>query len=157
MFKKLALFSLAALFVTEAAAADEDTTTRRRRRRRKVIDEDDTGLTHDKYTRFLRFKRDNVFKIVDFSDLLFDGESDDWLKTADMMERILDQEKPDLVTLTGDLVAPKRDYADGIEAAIGNALRPIKSRGIPYAWTGGNKIPNVTNQRLQEIDSESGG
>lgn len=62
-----------------------------------------------------------------------------------------------MVILTGDIVKPKRSYNEGYEAQFGNAMKAIKSRKIPYAWTGGAKIPGYTYGQLKEIDNDFGG
>ena len=41
----------------------------------------DGGLTHHEYSRYLKFREDGSFKIVNFSDLLISDDSEDWLKT----------------------------------------------------------------------------
>ena len=117
----------------------------------------DGGLQHHKYTRYLKFNEDGKFKFVNFSDLMLDDGSEDWLKTQGLVEKILNQEEPDLVVLTGDIVKPMSDYENGFDSAFGSALQAIKQRKIPYVWTGGNPIDGLSNYELHEIDYLFGG
>ena len=61
---------------------------------------------------------------------------------------------PDLVVLTGDIVDPS--VQDEFSYHFSSALEIIKSRGIPYIWTGGNPVQGKTNQELHEIDYSYG-
>lgn len=94
---------------------------------------------------------------MNFSDLEMDDSSENWIKTSNMMERILDEVEPDLVILTGDIVKPKYEYTEGYAAQFGNAMKPIKDRKIPYAWTGGNPISDIDDEQLKAIDNNFGG
>ena len=67
---------------------------------------------------------------------------------------MLNKEKPDLVVLTGDMVDPA--YAKDYSYHFTSALELIKTRQIPYMWTGGSKIDDISNQKLQEIDYDYG-
>src|ERR1041384_7668106 len=52
----------------------------------------------------LRFRTDQTFTLVQFTDLHWkNGEPED-LKTRALMEQVLELEKPDLVLLTGDVI-----------------------------------------------------
>ena len=73
------------------------------------------------------------------------------------MDLILEQEKPDLVVLTGDIVKNQKKYEHGYDSLFGSAMQPIKKRKIPYVWTGGNEINNLSNYDLHEIDYTFGG
>jgi hypothetical protein len=84
----------------------------------------------------LRFRRDSRFRIVQFTDTHFcDGSAAD-RRTASLMERVLDVERPDLVALTGDVIDGAR--AGDPAAAWGAAVAPIVSRGLPWAAVFGN-------------------
>lgn len=62
-----------------------------------------------------------------------------------------------MVILTGDVVAIKESYENGYAALFGQAIQAIKTRKIPYAWTGGNPVPGYSNYDLHEIDYTTGG
>jgi 3',5'-cyclic AMP phosphodiesterase CpdA len=84
----------------------------------------------------LRFREDGTFTIVQFTDMHWhNGEPEDQ-RTRALLARTLDAEEPDLVALTGDVIAgngcddPAKSYRD--------AVAPIEERGIPWAATFGN-------------------
>ena len=110
--------------------------------------------THDQYSRSLKFNPDGTFKIVTFSDLALSDNSEDYLSTQGLIENVLNSEKPDLVVLTGDIVDPA--YADDFSYHFSSALELIKARQVPWVWTGGSKIPQLTNGDLHEIDYSHG-
>ncbi len=81
----------------------------------------------------LRFNADGTFKIVQLTDI-----HHKWGKKAsevsiELIEEVLDAEKPDFVIVTGDMV-----YADGALNSIDTIFQPIVRRGIPFAFTFGN-------------------
>ncbi len=84
----------------------------------------------------LRFRNDDTFTIVQFTDLHWqNGELEDQ-RTRALMERILDAERPDLVALTGDVIYgsecadPARSWRE--------VVAPIEERAIPWAAVFGN-------------------
>ncbi len=84
----------------------------------------------------LRFREDGTFTIVQFTDMHWhNGEPEDQ-RTRALIARTLDAEEPDLVALTGDIIAgsgcddPAHSYLD--------AVAPIEERGVPWAATFGN-------------------
>ncbi|KAI1313861.1 purple acid phosphatase [Mortierella claussenii] len=96
----------------------------------------------------LRFKQDGSFKIVQFADIhMATGPHSCHnvptsmscigdINTMEMMERMLDSEKPDLVVYTGDNV-------DGLTSndafsTIIKYSRPVIERGIPWTIVFGN-------------------
>lgn len=93
---------------------------------------------NDVETKTLRFNSDGTFKIVVLNDFQ-DTENTSELSLK-MLNKLLDQEKPDLVVLNGDQLCelyPSSSY-DNYTAAIGNILKPINSRGIPFIFNYGN-------------------
>jgi len=84
----------------------------------------------------LRFCGDGSFKIVQFTDTHWkNGDPNDWQTTA-LMASILDLEKPDLVVLTGDVLAGK-DCEDSL-ASLARCVTPMIEREIPWAMAFGN-------------------
>ena len=61
---------------------------------------------HSQYTRTLKFRDDGSFKIVTFSDIGMNDNSEDYLQTQSLLETVLSTESPDLVVLVGDIVDP---------------------------------------------------
>lgn len=84
----------------------------------------------------LRFGDDGRFTIVQITDAHFcDGGPDDQ-RTCALIERALDAERPDLVTLTGDFVDGSR--APDPARVWRDAVAPIETREIPWAAVFGN-------------------
>ena len=85
----------------------------------------------------LKFNENGKFKIVQFADC-----QDDALPRKamiDMMGAALDSEKPDLVVFTGDNITGGGSHGKILtNAAIKAVLRPVVSRGIPFAVVFGN-------------------
>jgi hypothetical protein len=84
----------------------------------------------------LKFDSSGNFKIVQFSDIQ-DGANTN-PQTIELMNRILDREKPNLVVLTGDNVDGKCKTAEDVKKAITNISVPMEKRSIPWAIVFGN-------------------
>lgn len=85
----------------------------------------------------LKFRADGVFKVVMFSDVQ-DGPILN-PKATELMERILDAEKPDMVVIAGDCIAGYScKSADEVKQAIACVAYPMETRKIPWAITFGN-------------------
>ena len=67
------------------------------------------------------------------------------------MEKILNNEDPDLVVFTGDVVDPACAAKD-FSYHFTSALELIKNRKIPYMWTGGSNIDGLSRMKMHEID-----
>jgi len=91
---------------------------------------------------------------VIFSDLALNSDSEDYLQTQGLIETVLSSENPDLVVLVGDIVDPA--HSDEYAFHFSSALELIKNMNVPWMWTGGNKIPDIDNGRLHEMDYEYG-
>jgi hypothetical protein len=84
----------------------------------------------------LSFRPDGRFLIAQFTDLHWHNGEEPDAKTRRMMERVLDAERPDLVALTGDVIAGSgcKDPAESVRQAVA----PMEERGIPWAAVFGN-------------------
>jgi len=84
----------------------------------------------------LRCREDGTFTIVQFTDLHWqNGEPEDW-RTRDLMERILDAERPDMIVFTGDII-----YGGGCAdplASVRDAVAAAVASGLPWAAVLGN-------------------
>lgn len=80
------------------------------------------------------FRPDGRFKIVQFTDVHWNGDTNNAPKSAAVMTAVLDAEKPDLVALTGDIVTT----TDGPNEKWNALLAPIVERKIPWAAVMGN-------------------
>lgn len=81
----------------------------------------------------LRFNPEGKLKIVQFTDIHYKHGKKASRAATEMMEEVLDAEKPDFVIITGDLV-----YAKGVAEALTELTAPITSRGLPWAMVFGN-------------------
>lgn len=79
------------------------------------------------------FNKDGKLKIVQFTDVHWVAGKPETADAAANMNRILDEEKPDLVIYTGDITTGK-PAKEGLD----KAFEPVVSRGIPFAATFGN-------------------
>lgn len=84
----------------------------------------------------LRFRTDGTFKIVQFNDTQDDELTD--RRTVELIEKVLDQEKPDFVVINGDVITGGCETRLAVKQAINNVVWPMESRRIPWAITYGN-------------------
>jgi hypothetical protein len=84
----------------------------------------------------MTFNPNGQFKIVQFTDLHWGDGDDNDRKTRELMQRVLAEERPDLVVVTGDMIEdgnctdPKR--------SIRQAVEPMEENGTPWALVFGN-------------------
>jgi 3',5'-cyclic AMP phosphodiesterase CpdA len=87
-------------------------------------------------SRRLQFRSDGTFTIVQFTDLHWQNGGPADRKTRNLMERVLREEQPDLIVLTGDIIfSPKA--ADPRKAFL-QAAAVAEQSGIPWAAVFGN-------------------
>jgi len=86
--------------------------------------------------RELRFRDDGTFKIVQFTDLHWTNGGEKDLATQSLMRRILEEERPDLAVLTGDVVYGKG--CDDPRWSWRQAVLPLEEAGVPWAVVFGN-------------------
>ncbi|MFD2117455.1 metallophosphoesterase family protein [Paenibacillus yanchengensis] len=105
----------------------------------------------------LRFRPDGTFKIVQFTDVHWQESDEADAKTKQVMEQVLDVEKPDFVMFTGDVIFSCMD-SDG-NATCSDPLRSLREavasvveRHIPWSLVFGNHDSefNITRQALME-------
>lgn len=90
----------------------------------------------------LQFNPDGKFKIVQFNDTQDDENID--RRTIELMEKVLDTEKPDFVVLNGDNITGGCDTPAEMKQAINNVAQPMEQRGIKWAITYGNHDEDST-------------
>lgn len=84
----------------------------------------------------LRFREDGTFTIVQFTDIHWqNGDAADQ-RTRALMERVLDQERPDLVVYTGDLIESLP--CDDPLWSVRQPVMVAEERQIPWAAIFGN-------------------
>lgn len=84
----------------------------------------------------LKFDTLGNFKIVQFADIQEGPDTDP--RTLELMNRILDKEKPNLVVLTGDNIDGKCKTTKDVKKAITNIAGPMEERYIPWSIVFGN-------------------
>ncbi|WP_391575092.1 metallophosphoesterase family protein [Cohnella sp.] len=105
----------------------------------------------------LEFRSDGTFTIVQFTDLHWtNGGRKDALTRA-LMERVLEEERPDLIVLTGDIIDSLR-CADPV-SSFRDALSVSAGSGIPWATVFGNHDSEgaVSRQKLMSAQLELSG
>ncbi len=95
----------------------------------------------------LQFRPDNRFRIAQLTDLHWANGGDEDIETQRLTELVLDREKPDLVVLTGDVIAGG-DCLDPADSWL-RAVRPMEERGILWAAVYGNHDDEGSLNRTQ--------
>lgn len=83
--------------------------------------------------RDLRFSGNGEFKVMQLTDLHFDGEGWQSEHVPGMLARLIGHEKPDLIVVTGDLI-----YRRPGAATMYEICGAIAAQGVPYAIALGN-------------------
>ncbi len=98
----------------------------------------------------------NSFKIIQFADLHF-GDSKANSKGQEVMAKLIDFEKPDLVIFSGDQVSGWRvtNYSDQFDSVVA----PLVARKIPFASILGNHDgeADLTRKQIMCYDSQKPG
>jgi len=94
------------------------------------------------------FRKDHTFKIAQFTDIHWDNNSPKCVETTETILKVLSEEKPDLVVLTGDIVTavPAKEGWLAIAKILGGAK-------VPWAVTLGNHDaePEITRDQIFEL------
>lgn len=94
------------------------------------------------------FRKDHTFKIAQFTDIHWDNNSPKCAETTETILKVLSEEKPDLVVLTGDIVTavPAKEGWLAIAKIFGGAK-------VPWAVTLGNHDaePEITRDQIFEL------
>ena len=90
----------------------------------------------------LKFNSNGKFKIVQFNDTQDDERID--RRTIELMEKVLDAEKPDFVIHNGDNITGGLDSPLEVRQAINNVVQPMEQRNIKWAMTYGNHDEDST-------------
>lgn len=90
----------------------------------------------------LQFNPNGKFKIVQFNDTQDDEYID--RRTVQLMEKVLDSEKPDFVVINGDCITGGCDTPLEVKHAINNIAQPMEQRKIKWAITFGNHDEDST-------------
>lgn len=101
-----------------------------------------TAYAESKEAIKLKFQPNGKFKIVQFNDTQDDENID--RRTIELMEKVLDTEKPDFVVVNGDVITGGTDTPTETRQAINNVAQPMEKRGIKWAITYGNHDEDST-------------
>lgn len=96
----------------------------------------------------LKFKADKSFKIVQFTDLHVKWQDQRSEVAFERMNQVLDDEKPDLVIFTGDII-----YSKPALDNMRNVLKTVSDRKIPFSIVFGNhdNEQGATKEELLQV------
>lgn len=100
------------------------------------------GQAFDQNT--LQFNEDGKYKVVQFNDTQDNDEIDQ--RTVELMGTLLDEEKPDLAIINGDMLDDAMDSAEEVKEAIDHIAQPMEERGVHWAVTFGNHDEDHTEK-----------
>ena len=105
------------------------------------------SITANSQTPELKFHTDGTFKIIQFTDLHYQGNEASQI-VIENINKALDAENPDLVIFTGDVVLQKP-----VAEKFKDVLQPLISRKIPYAvlWGNHDQEHDLTREDLQKM------
>ncbi|WP_053983323.1 metallophosphoesterase family protein [Niameybacter massiliensis] len=81
----------------------------------------------------LTFSQEGKFKLLQFTDIHFSDNNEVDKETVELMRKILKEEKPDFIMITGDTV-----YGEENVDHLPLALTPVIESNIPFSYTFGN-------------------
>ncbi len=95
----------------------------------------------------LAFDTNGRFKIVQFTDVHYKKEDPESAVALQLINKILDTEKPDLVVFTGDII-----FAKPVKEGLDDVFAPVENRKIPWAYVFGNHDDEfeVSREELME-------
>ncbi|MFB6364069.1 metallophosphoesterase family protein [Paenibacillus elgii] len=102
----------------------------------------------------LTFREDRTFTILQFTDVHMKAGGDADRRTLELMEHILEAERPDLVYFTGDVIEDKE--CDDPLGRFDRAISVVEKRRIPWAVVFGNHDTEMKITRQQLMDKVSG-
>lgn len=90
----------------------------------------------------LRFRGDGTFRVVQINDTQDDQRID--RRTVELIGAVLDQARPDLVVIVGDIITDGPSTRLEALQALNNVIAPIEERGVAWAATFGNHDEDST-------------
>ena len=103
----------------------------------------------------LQFRSDGRFKIVQFTDIHWHNGEEPDQQSAALIARVAKTESPDLIVLTGDILAG--GGCDDAAESLRQVVQTVEACGVPWAAVFGNHDDEGTADRheLMAIMSES--
>ncbi|WP_123041007.1 metallophosphoesterase family protein [Cohnella candidum] len=99
----------------------------------------------------LVFNDEGLFKIVQFTDLHWGDGNENDMKTRRVMERVLEEERPDLVVITGDVI--ESGTCTTPAHSIREAAASLVKAGTPWAVVFGNHDAEGNATHAELIDA----
>lgn len=90
----------------------------------------------------LFFRQDGSFKCIQFTDIHYTNDDEADLKSVQMIEKIIQEEKPDFIVITGDTV-----YGEQNLLYIHKALKPVTDSKVPWTFVFGNHDVEFNSNR----------
>jgi len=95
----------------------------------------------------LKFNSNGNFKIVQFTDVHYKKLMTESEVAIQLINEVLDAEKPDLVVFTGDVI-----WAKPVKEGLDDVFDPVSRRGIPWTYVFGNHDDEFGMSRQQLMD-----
>lgn len=95
----------------------------------------------------LKFNSAGKFKIIQFTDVHYKQGVKESARAIDLINEVLDAEKPDLVVFTGDII-----YAKPVKEGLDEVFAPVINRKIPWAYIFGNHDDEFEVSRQEIMD-----
>ena len=95
----------------------------------------------------LKFNQNGNFKIIQFTDIHYQKNNPASAVAIELINEVLDTEKPDLVVFTGDII-----YAKPVTEGLDDIFNPVIERKIPWAYIFGNHDDEHGMSRAELMD-----
>lgn len=95
----------------------------------------------------LNYNNEGYFKIVQFTDIHYQQGKKESAIAIELINEVLDAEKPDFVVFTGDVV-----WAKPVKKALDEVFAPVIDRSIPWAYVFGNHDDEFGMSRAKIMD-----
>ncbi|KAH7105234.1 Metallo-dependent phosphatase [Auriculariales sp. MPI-PUGE-AT-0066] len=108
----------------------------------------------------LTFRADGSFKLMVMSDLhMGENQDTDWgpeqdVNTTRVMRRVLKDEKPDYVAISGDLITGENTFAENSTKYIDMIALPLNEARVPFSSIHGNHDNQINITHMAEIERE---
>jgi hypothetical protein len=103
----------------------------------------------------LSFRPDGTFRIAQFTDIHWNNGGVDDQRTSELMKYIMQEQTPDLVVFTGDVIHSEEcvNHAESFR----NAVKVVDDLGVPWTVVFGNHDAEIgiTREQLMRIGKES--
>ena len=103
--------------------------------------------TANAQTSTLNFGKDKKFKIVQFTDVHYKQGVKESEVAIQLINEVLDAEKPDLVVFTGDVI-----WAKPVKKGLDEVFAPVIERKIPWVYIFGNHDDEFGLSRSQLLE-----